>query len=64
VALSFNIKLTTTPAYNPKSNPVERFHRDMEAALIALGEGNPKSWPDNLPAVLYATRSTPSRMTG
>jgi hypothetical protein len=32
--------------------------------FFALREGNPKSWPDNLPVVLYATRSTQSRMTG
>ena len=64
VANTLGIQTTTTPAYNPKSNPVERFHRDLEAGLIALCNDQPSIWPEHLPMVLYAARCTPSRASG
>jgi hypothetical protein len=33
VAQEYGIQVTTTPAYNPKSNPVERVHRDLGTML-------------------------------
>ena len=57
------IKKTFTPAYNPKSNPVERAHRDMKAALRAM-EHLPGDWEDHLPMVLLALRTSKCRSTG
>ena len=34
----WKIQATCTPAYNPKSKTVERTHRDLKAALMALSK--------------------------
>jgi len=59
-----NIKITFTPAYNPKSNPVERVHRDLKAALVAMSSHQPSKWEDYISSILYALRSSVSRTTG
>ena len=59
-----NIHNSTTPAYNPKSNSVERAHRDMNAAITAMTGGQPEKWEEVLPAVLFALRITKCRITG
>ena len=59
-----NIKLTHTPAYNPKSNSVERMHRDLKSALMALTQEKPSQWPEFIPAILYAFRTSISSSTG
>ena len=64
VASTLSIKHTHTPAYNPKSNPVERAHRTLGAALTALVEGQPNRWEEVLPQALFAMRTTPCRSTG
>ena len=57
VAEALQIVATTTPAYNPKSNPVERSHRDLKAALRALVlEDGEDDWEDCLPQALFAIR--------
>ena len=58
------IKLTFTPAYNPKSNPVERSHREIKSALLALSQNKPSSWDHYIPSILYALRCSISRTTG
>ena len=58
------IKLTFTPAYNPKSNPVERSHREIKSALLALSQHKPSSWDHFIPSILYALRCSISRTTG
>jgi len=66
-AMELGIKHTVTPAYNPKSNPVERAHRDIGAALRAMIiENNAKqtSWEELLPPILYAMNTTVSSVTG
>jgi hypothetical protein len=60
VARILGIKATTTPAYNPKSNPVERFHRDLGRAI----KEQPNWWKEVLPHVLFAIRTSPCRSTG
>ena len=40
----FKIQHTTTPPYNPSSNPVERFHRTLLAMLRTRGEGIQENW--------------------
>lgn len=48
----------TTP-YHPKANGlVERFHRRLKEALIALGHESPQEWFWRLPCVLLAIRTT------
>ena len=59
-----NIKITFTPPYNPKSNPVERSHRDLKAALLALSSHSPSKWDTYIPSILYALRCSVSRSTG
>ena len=64
VAQSLGISHTQTPAYNPKSNPVERQHRTLQQALTALVNEHPKRWEQMLPHALFAMRTTISRSTG
>ena len=40
----FKIQHTTTPPYNPSSNPVERFHRTLIDVLRTRGEGIQDNW--------------------
>ena len=64
VAKMLGISHTQTPAYNPKSNPVERQHRTLQQALTTLVDGNPRRWEQMLPHALFAMRTTVSRSTG
>ena len=64
VAAYFGILMTQTPPYNPKSNPVERSHKDLEAALTALSHPNPGSWIKYLPNVLFTSRVVVHKSTG
>jgi hypothetical protein len=58
------ITVTTTPAYNPKSNWVERSHRDLGEALRALLKNEPANyWYKFLPQVLYAMRTRTCAVT-
>lgn len=51
------IKITHTPTYNAKSNPVERAHRDLNGMLKSLSAGEPANWEEYLPAALLAMRT-------
>ena len=53
-AKRLKIQHTTTPAYNPKSNPVERAHRNLGEMVRALQADNGQSWVVNLPAAVMA----------
>jgi hypothetical protein len=67
LAKELGIKHTVTPAYNPKSSPVERAHRDLGAALRALivqNEARQTSWEDLLQPIIYAMNTTVSTVTG
>lgn len=57
LAAQLGITLTCTPAYNPKSNPVERSHRDLKRALTALVGNQPNKWEDMLGPALFAIRT-------
>ena len=57
------ISKTFTPAYNAKSNPVERAHRDIKKGLRAL-EHLEGDWEDHLPSVLLGIRTSVCRSTG
>ena len=58
------IQVTTTPPYNPKSNPVERSHRDLKAVLLALSAGKPHDWVAHIPHILFAFRNAVCASTG
>lgn len=64
LARMLDIHHTFTPSYNPKSNPVERFHRDLKHCLRTLTLETKKDWEEVLPHALMATRITPCRSTG
>jgi hypothetical protein len=49
VAWVLGIKVTQTPAYNPKSKPVERFHREFERGIKSLVKQLPNQWEEGLP---------------
>ena len=56
---TWGIKCITTTAYHPQSNGlVERFHRRLKEALIALGDESPQDWFWRLPCVLLSIRTT------
>ena len=59
-----NIKKTTTPTYNPKSNTVERAHQDLHRMLRALIESTGQTWEELLPEALFAIRTARNRYTG
>ena len=55
----WGIKTITTTPYHPESNGlVERFHRRLKEALIALGTEEPHRWFWRLPCVMLAIRTT------
>ena len=56
---TWGIRSTTTTAYHPEANGlVERFHRRLKEALLALGEDAGAQWFWRLPLVLLAIRTT------
>lgn len=58
------IKRTHTPAYNPKSNPVERSHQDLHRILRAMIDTVDADWEELLPEVLLGLRTARNRVTG
>ena len=60
---SLKIQQTWTPAYNPKSNPVERAHRTLGDTLKRLIRDRPSQWPELLPAALFSMRTSVCRVT-
>lgn len=59
------MKLTHSPVYNPKSNPVERSHRDLGPGIKTLcQEEGPEEWEKYLPRVLFALRTNLCKTTG
>ena len=58
------VERTQTPAYNPKSNPVERSHRDLNSIIRALVQETNQDWEEVLPAALLALRTARNRHTG
>ena len=55
----WGIKALTTTAYHPEANGlVERLHRRLKEALIALSNDQPQDWYWQLPLALLAIRTT------
>ena len=64
VCAELNIKQTVTPAYNPKSNMVERQHKEIGAMLRKFVGNQGYLWEDYLPQTLYALRTAINSTTG
>ena len=63
VAKRLGIRMTTTPAYHPASNPVERFNQDLGKGINALAGREQNKWAEKIPEILRAARATPHRGT-
>ena len=56
---AWGIQVNMTTPYHPEANGmVERFHRRLKEALIALGAAEPDKWFWKLPMALLAIRTT------
>jgi hypothetical protein len=64
VVAMLGIRQSSTPSYNPKSNPVERQHRSLGDAIKALTEEDQRVWEDGLPHALFALRTSICISTG
>jgi hypothetical protein len=64
VVAMLGIRQSSTPVYNPKSNPVERQHCVLGDAIKALTEGDERAWEDYLPHALFAMRTSICVLTG
>ena len=60
----FKIQHTTTPLYNPSSNPVEHFHWTLTAMLRTRGPGVLDTWDLELNASVFVYNTTMSSSTG
>ena len=58
------IEQTRTPPYNPSSNPVERFHRTLNAMIRTMLEREDPSWNRYLNLMCFAYNTRVSRSTG
>lgn len=58
------IKWTTTPAYNPRSNRVERFHRTLEQLLRTSSYRDNTDWDERIAQALLAYRTSVHSATG
>ena len=59
-----DIKKSNSPPYNPKSNSVERFHKDLNRLLNTATADTGQDWEEVLPTCLLALRTARNRMTG
>ena len=64
LAKELGVTWTTTPAYSPKSNMVERHHKTLNQLLVCLTGDYPNKWVDVLPQALYVHHTLRSRTTG
>ena len=58
------ITKTSTPAYNPRSNKVERLHRVLGNVLRSDQTGSVYQWVQKVPLAMFAYRTTVSNITG
>ena len=52
-----------SPPFSPRSNPVERTHRDIKYRLKRIVKEHKEKWADFLPYICYASRVLPHRET-
>ena len=60
---NFGIKHTMTPAYNPKSNAVERSHRDLNSVLRAMTKDG-EDWDKSLRKATFTINTSKHAATG
>lgn len=61
----YGIKRVVVSAYHPQANGmIERGHKPVVDALSKMSDGGSTNWVRNLPAVLWADRSTVRTSTG
>ncbi len=60
----YGILCTVTPAYNPKSNPVERCHRSLGNMLRALLQEFGNDWSELTQRAVFAINTARSETTG
>ena len=58
------ITKTTTPAYNPRLNKVERLHRVLGNVLRSDQTGAVYQWVQKVPLAMFEYRTTVSNVTG
>ena len=58
------IRKTTTPTYNPQSNPVERWHRTLHGMMRTFMDRDDKEWARYLPAMVMAYNTKVNSSTG
>ena len=58
------IQKTTTPAYNPQSNPVERFHRSLNSIMRTHLAREDAGWSRFLPMATFAYNTKVNATTG
>ena len=59
---TFNIRHTTTPAYHPEGNRVERYHRTL-MSLLRCEDPLEGTWVDRLAGAVFAMNSAVNRIT-
>ena len=65
LATKFKIRRVVVSGYHPQANGmVERGHKPIVDALSKMTNGGITNWVDNLPAVLWADRTTVRKSTG
>ena len=60
----FKIQHTTTPPFNPSSNPVERFHKTLIAMVRTRGERIQDNWDLWVNSSVFVYNTTLSSSTG
>jgi transposase InsO family protein len=64
VAREYGIQVTTTLAYNPKSNPVKRVNQDLGTMLRVLSYDTHQDWEAIMPQALFAIRTAVAKSIG
>ena len=65
LTVRYGIKRVQVSSYHPQANGmIERGHRPIVDALSKMTDGGLGNWVENLPAVLWADRSTVKSTTG
>jgi len=59
----WNIENIDTGGYQPQANPVERYHRFLNATMTMLCAKHGSNWPEYLPAAVFAYNSSTCEST-
>ena len=59
----WNIENIDTGGYQPQANPVERYHRFLNASMTMLCTAHGSNWPEYLPAAVFSYNSSTCEST-